>query len=181
MLSGEKRQFLTDHLVRSAQDFERSIATSDPGRWSVRPQPECWSIGEIAEHVLIIDTRVGTMAAALKDWPPEPYTQENTDRKDAMILRIAVERGTRIEAPGEVRPTGRLESAEQFYLEFHKAHERLALAAAEDAELLRGRFRDHPFLKKLDGYQWLLVCSCHRRRHLDQIEEVKRVIAQSIT
>lgn len=177
MLTKEKQQFLIDHLAQSAEDFENAVATIDASHWNARPKPDCWSVAEIAEHVSIIDARVAALSATFKDWPDESYDQEAGARKDQLILRIATDRGSRIEAPPQVTPTGKLENQAQFYPGFRETQTQLSTVASGNPELLRGRFRDHPFLKKLDGYQWLLVCSCHRRRHMDQIEDVKRALA----
>jgi len=174
MLEPEKQQFLIDHLAASANDFEAAISNADPARWSTRTAPDRWSIAEIAEHILILDTRVATLASTIQEWPEEPYDAEHSARKDQLILTIAENRETRISAPPTVLPTGSLASATEFYPGFHKSQEALIRAVRENPQLLRGRFREHPLLKKLDGYQWLLVCSCHRRRHLSQIQEVAR-------
>jgi hypothetical protein len=91
-------------------------------------------------------------------------------------MRVADDRATKIEAPTLVRPAGKLASAADFYPRFRETQASLTRTATNSAALLRGRFREHPVLKKLDGYQWLLVCSCHRRRHMEQIEDVKRVV-----
>jgi hypothetical protein len=38
---------------------------------------------------------------------------------------------------------------------------------------LRGHFFDHPVLKTLDTYQWILLLSAHSQRHTAQLNEVK--------
>ena len=43
----------------------------------------------------------------------------------------------------------------------------------ETKEDVRSHFADHPFLKTMDGYQWLLFNGAHSKRHTAQIEEVK--------
>jgi hypothetical protein len=176
MLEIAKQQFLIEHLSQSAADFERCVASIDPIHWDFRRAPGEWSIGEIAEHVLIVDNNVANMSSILQQLPDEPYSEEHCARKEKMILAMAVDRNTRIEAPPSVRPKGSLANALGFYPAFRDAHERMLAAATETPHLLRGRFTMHPFLKKLDGYQWLLVCSCHRRRHLGQLEEVRNTI-----
>jgi hypothetical protein len=38
---------------------------------------------------------------------------------------------------------------------------------------LRSHFLDHPAMKTLDAYQWMLLVSAHSERHTSQINEVK--------
>ena len=175
MLEPEKQLFLIDHLAESARAFAQSVSTVDPIHWAKRPAPDRWSVSEIAEHVLIIDTRVAHLTSTLDEWPEENYDLENSARKDQLILSIAEDRSTRIEAPEQVRPSGALTSTE-FSERFPSVQGQLTNVIKSNAGLLRGRFKAHPFLKKLDGYQWLLVCSCHRRRHLHQAEEAKSAV-----
>jgi hypothetical protein len=177
MLEPDKQQFLIHHLAQSAADFEKAIAGVPPEQWSISPAPNQWSVGEIAEHVLIIDGNVARFIAKMRELPEEPYDNNHCARKDQLVMRVADDRTIKIEAPPTVRPTGRLVSAAEFYMGFREAQSRLTLAVSENQDVLRGRFREHPVLRKLDGYQWLLVCSCHRIRHMHQIEEVKRTFA----
>ena len=178
MLEPEKQQFLIHHLAQSAADFETAIASADPAHWTTRPAPDAWSIAEIAEHVLMIDGIVVQLCAKFEEWPEEHYDLEHCARKDQLVIRVAEQRETKIQAPPQVLPTGKLSSAGEFYPGFRAAQKSLTDGASRNPELLRGRFREHPILKKLDGYQWLLVCSCHRRRHMGQIEEVKKTLAR---
>ena len=44
---------------------------------------------------------------------------------------------------------------------------------AETKEDLRSHFEEHPALKTMDAYQWLIFNGAHCKRHTAQILEVK--------
>jgi hypothetical protein len=70
-------------------------------------------------------------------------------------------------------PQGRWTEFEECLRQFEAARERsLRFAAIMQAEP-RQRFLPHPFVGRLDCYQWLLLLRAPSKRHVRQSEEVK--------
>lgn len=112
--------------------------------------------------------RVSTFAAR----DPEAFDQSDSDRKDHVVLRAA-ERNVKVQAPPTMTPNSRYQSPAAMLTDFRSAHAKLLELAADFPDWLRGRFTEHMVFKKLDGYQWILVSSCHTMRHTAQILEIK--------
>jgi hypothetical protein len=79
----------------------------------------------------------------------------------------------KVQAPEMLRPTHRFASQQALLDHFKESRDRTIAYVANTQDDLRSHFGDHPLLKTLDGYQWLLLLSAHSHRHTLQIEEVK--------
>jgi len=168
-----EKAFLIEHLQATAALFESSIRDLDYAAWTRAGEGQ-WSAGQCAEHALAIEKLVAQFLPAMAQLPEEPFDAEKNARKDEMILGVAERGATKIQAPPQLHPGNEPRPVAEVLAEFEQAHGTLLRIAAEFPQWLRGRFREHPILKKLDGYQWILVTSCHTRRHLKQMEELQQ-------
>lgn len=165
------RDFLVRHLEDSRDEFEAAIRGSAVEIWAVRPEPERWSVRECVEHVLIVEQRILASVDQLREAAAEPFDEAANAKKDEAILSI-VRRDQPRQAPLLAQPSGRLENRDGGISEFRATRQRLQGIAEQYPAWLRGRFREHPLLGKLDGHQWLLAASCHSLRHADQVREI---------
>lgn len=138
-------------------------------QWEFKPAPDCWSIAEIVEHLVIIEGRVHGIILKIGD-APEPPPDWDRAEMDARILREVPDRSSKIQAPPVLCPTeawSRTEALERFF----KTRERTIQLLA--APSLRGHVLPHPIMGLWDGYQWLVAAGAHGMRHTGQILEVK--------
>ncbi|HVN06019.1 MAG TPA: hypothetical protein VMT86_16470, partial [Bryobacteraceae bacterium] len=56
---------------------------------------------------------------------------------------------------------------------FKESRARTIAYVTDTQDDLRGHFYDHPVLKTMDAYQWILLLSSHTQRHTAQLNEVK--------
>ena len=109
----------------------------------------------------------------MKEMPPDPSAIERCRDKERTIVENVPVRSDKFQAPTRVEPQGRFPDPSAFIAEFAQTRESLTQIARENPEWLHGRCFEHPFLKDLDGYQWLLLASTHGLRHTAQIREIK--------
>ena len=168
----DQKAFLLDHLKKSGEGFEAAVASTGP-IWLESPGEGQWSIGQCAEHVVSVEQRIQARVEKLAELEAEAFDDADRERKDRLVLSVA-NRETKVQAPAAVHPAAKYPGLEEMLKDFRKAHSGLIRLAEGYPSWLRGRFVEHPVLKKLDGHQWILTASCHAVRHTAQIEEIKR-------
>lgn len=164
-------------LARLAAGGERYVsafsALSDT-QWTWAPDDTTWSARDIAEHLVIIDENVTKLLGDRFDSLDEmSYSDEQRARKDGMIPVATADRGTKIEAPEQIRPTGRFATRGDCLGAFKAARETLIATVRNSPADYRARGRVHRVLGTLDGIQWMIFVVAHADRHLAQLAELR--------
>lgn len=156
-------------LVETRDRLIGSVAELNHFQWHCKPVPERWSIAEIVEHVVLLETGFHLrIVPGLKLGPP-PVT-DDPHALDALVMARVPDRSTRYEAPASLVPTGRWDEMESLQRFVDIRQKTLDFAAKPDG--FRDRTVVHPFLGPLDAYQWTLMVALHSTRHTEQIYEV---------
>ncbi len=167
-----------DKAVTELETSEKVFLDATRGlsevEWNFKPAPDRWSVAECSEHIGVTEEVVFTMITekALKG-PAEPQKRELDKMQDEAIISMVLDRTTKFKAPEAIQPTRRWTTPED--ITRHVLENRgktLAFVNTTDQDL-RNHFMDHPVLKTLDTYQWMLLISAHMRRHTAQILELK--------
>lgn len=139
-----------------------------------RPAPDRWSIAEVLEHLVRIETGLTKLfvikgqAPPGADVPPAPPEAHGTPQLGVRIR----DRSQRIEAPERVRPAGTL-SAERALAQLQAARTALLSAfASADADALDRVTHAHPVFGPLTLRSWMALTSDHEARHAAQIDEI---------
>ncbi len=173
-LTEAERAYVTQLLTRTRDDFLTAVEPLTPDQWAFQPGPDRWSIGLIAEHLGLVESRLfGQVEWALRE-PPNANWESASGGKDALIATMLGNREIPRAAPEAVIPTGAVDRAAA--LEVFQERRAQTLAFAETThESLKSHTLDHhrPTYGTLNAYQWLLYIPLHHQRHLDQIDEVK--------
>ncbi|HEY9232500.1 MAG TPA: DinB family protein [Blastocatellia bacterium] len=142
-------------------------------QWNWRPAPFRWTVGEIAEHIMLTESRLFAAVETAMAAPANPDWQTRTRGKDAFIERAVPNRGVRVQAPIEIRPTGKL-SRDEVVRRYKELRARaLEFARTTDAPL-KAHTVEHPFpiFNTLNAYDWLIYIPLHNERHNQQMAEV---------
>ena len=159
------------YLAETRDGLTQAIDGLSDAQWTYKPEHDCWSIGEIAEHVVIVEARVLQKFATQFADAPAPPADRDVQRLDELAMRAGVDRSSKFLAPAAIAPTGQVTAQEVL--------ERLAASRAGMDAFLdspadhRRHAMPHPVIGLLDAYQWVLLVSAHAARHTKQIEEVK--------
>lgn len=139
-----------------------------------RPSPERWSIAEVLEHLVRIETGVAKLFMMKGQTPPPddvPVPAPEASSTPALGKRIR-DRSQRIEAPERVRPAGTL-SAESALTQLQAARAGLLSAfASANADALDRVTHAHPVFGPLTLRSWMALTSDHEARHAAQIDEI---------
>jgi uncharacterized damage-inducible protein DinB len=169
----ERERGLSD-LQATRKLFLESVTGLSEAQWNFKPAPEVWSVGEVAEHIAVSEDLIfGMVTEKIMKGPAEPDKKADVQGKDQIILEKVVDRSVKVQAPEMLRPTHRFASQQTLVDHFKESRDRTVAYVTNTQDDLRTHFGDHPLLKTMDGYQWLLLLSAHSHRHTLQIEEVK--------
>lgn len=173
-LTEQERQRAVEYLEQTRKDFLAAVDGLSEEQWKFKPTPERWSIAETAEHIAHTENTVWQLVREkMMKSPPTPDRRGETKEKDESILKAVPDRSRKFQAPERLQPTGRWSSSDEVLQAFSATRTAEIAFLKETKEDMRSRFEEHPFLKTIDAYQWLLLNGAHSKRHTAQILEVK--------
>lgn len=169
-LSAQEKSSASDYLASTRDALLQAVDELSLEQWRFKPTADRWSIGEIVEHLAIVEGRVHALVGRMSEAPAAEPDRKDSEI-DGFILAAASKVTKRFEAPPMLQPTGQ-HSPEHFLRQFldDRAH---TMRLLEVAPFLRGRLLPHPVFGPLDGYQRILATAAHTARHTTQLLEVK--------
>jgi hypothetical protein len=105
--------------------------------------------------------------------PAAPEKKAEVKGKEEIIFTKIPDRSRKAQAPEPLRPTGRWATRAELTKDFESIRGKEIAYVTETKEDLRSHFEDHPAVKTMDAWQWLLFNGAHCKRHTAQILEVK--------
>jgi hypothetical protein len=170
-LSQADRDRAIAELTASRQQFLDSVAGLSPAQWNFKPDANTWSVAECAEHIAVSEDVIFGSVTKIVQGPADP--DKKSAVTDDFILKGVADRTHKFQAPEVLRPTHRFATTQETIDHFKQSRERTIAYVRDTQDDLRGHFFDHPVLKTLDTYQWILLLSAHSQRHTAQLNEVK--------
>ena len=173
-MTKEERERAIEYLKQTQKDFLASIEGVSEAQWKFKAAPDRWSIAETAEHIGLAEQLIwDRISGKIMKSPPAPEKRAEVKGKDEVILTKVPDRSQKAQAPEQLRPTGKWATKQALVKDFESTREKEISYVAETKDDLRSHFDDHPFLKTMDAYQWILLNGAHCKRHTLQIQEVK--------
>ena len=154
--------------------FITEASTINDAQAAFRPTDDEWTIGEIVEHVNIVNggfLRITHKLLRQAEADPKPAAEDLN--LGGVIVNENGDQAPKFQAPEAVRPKGGVSIADavtgiqQTISGFAEIKTRLAAV-----DLSEQKF-PHPVAGQLSGYQWLILLAEHSDRHLGQIQRVK--------
>jgi uncharacterized damage-inducible protein DinB len=173
-MTSEERAKLISYVVASEKETLAAIDQLTEAQWKFKSAPERWSIGEVAEHILLAEGLLyGVMERALAT-PANAEWAEKTRGKTEFIENVMVKRLGKAQAPESIVPSGKI-SRDEFIKRYREARAKTLKFAETTERSLKNHTLDHPFpvFGTLNAYQWLIYIPLHNIRHNQQIAEVK--------
>jgi hypothetical protein len=173
-LTAAERKQAVQHLKKSQDFFLKSINKVSDAQWNWKPAPDRWSLAECAEHIALSEDRLLELITqqVLKS-PAAPERKADVAGKDETVLKMVPDRGQRFQAPEMLQPKKTFATRAELIKHFKASRAKTVDFVKKSQDDLRSHFFEHPVLKQLDAYQWVLLISAHTERHTHQIEEVK--------
>jgi hypothetical protein len=162
-------------LDTTRAELRRVVAAVPPTRMMVRPAAGRWSVGEILEHLAIVEGRIaGMLAAQLAGAREKGLGRERETSPVAPMLDMEriVDR-TRPRVAGDAsQPRGGIDAAASLAaLDASRGSLRTAVIQSSGLALADVTM-PHPALGPLNLYQWVLFVGGHEARHTAQIREI---------
>ncbi|HVR29353.1 MAG TPA: DinB family protein [Thermoanaerobaculia bacterium] len=177
-LSDAERADLLELLDSSARDLLALIESATDEQWRWKPNPDRWSIGECAEHIVLSERMLYQTALEALETPADPEWATKTAGKTEFLKRVMPNRNPGgaggAQAPQEIRPVQGL-SRDEVVRRFNASRAEIrAFVAALDAPA-KEHIVEHPFpvFGSLNAYDWLIYVPLHTVRHSRQIVEVQ--------
>jgi hypothetical protein len=170
----DEREFVVGELRASEARLVEVVRGVTAAQARFRAGPERWSIAEVVEHLVVWESfMLGAVRGAV-DAPAEPEKQAAAAGKDSLVLGLATSRDKPLKSREAAKPTGRWSDVGEMLAEFRVRRGRTVEFAESTQADLRSHFFAHVAFGDLDCYQWLVAMGQHTRRHVEQIEEIKR-------
>lgn len=171
-MTSEERANTLKWLEESRQEFLAAITGLTDQQWKWKPAPDRWSVGEVAEHIVLAEaSQFGNVQKALAS-APDPDWENKTKGKTERLVAVLAPRLGKAQAPEAIVPKGGLTPA-QAKERFEKQRAEIVKFATNTDAPLKQHIIDNPFFGPLNGYQWLIYAPLHTMRHDKQIAEVK--------
>lgn len=173
-LTAEERAKVIKYLTESRDKLLAEISDLSEAQWKFKPAPDRWSVGEVAEHILLAEGTLFSAVERAMAAPVNPEWQEKTKGKTEFIERVMIQRLGKAQAPESIVPSGKL-SRDELIAKFKEARAKTFKFTETTQFALKEHTVDHPFpvFGTLNGYQWLIYIPLHNIRHNQQIAEVK--------
>jgi len=173
-LTKAERDRAIEYLKQTQKDFLAAIEGVSEAQWKFKAGPDKWSIAETAEHIAVTEQTIWDLVSdKIMKSPPAPEKAAEAKGKDETILTVIPDRSRKAQAPERLQPTGKWPNRAALAKDFEAMRTKEIAYMTETKEDLRNHFGDHPFLKTMDAYQWIIFNGAHCKRHTAQILEVK--------
>jgi len=166
-----ERAELIDLLNKSEKEFLDAVESVSNAQWTFKAGPDRWSIGEVAEHLVLAEGGLFATATRSLDAPADEKWTATIGKTD-LLKRALPNRTTRVDAPQEIRPRGDMTRA-QVMARFKEQRARTLAFARETEAPLKEHTAPNPFFGAINAHQLLLYIPLHNLRHDQQIAEVK--------
>jgi hypothetical protein len=171
-MTAQERTQVLNWLDESRKEFLAAIDGLTDQQWKWKPAPDRWSVGEVAEHVVLAEAgQFANVKKAIAS-APDPAWEAKTKGKTETLVRVLAPRLGKAQAAEAIVPKGGMTAA-QVKERFEKQRAEIVKFAAETDAPLKQSTVDNPFFGPLNGYQWLIYAPLHTMRHDKQIAEVK--------
>lgn len=171
-MTSEDRTKLMNWLEESRKEFLAAIDSANESQWTWKSVPDRWSIGEVAEHVVLAEAALFANVKKALASPANEKWEAETQGKTGKMEAVLAPRLGRVQAPEPIVPKGGMTIA-QVKERFETQRAEIVKFAKETELPLKQHTIANPFFGPLNAYQWLIYSPLHTMRHDKQIAEVK--------
>lgn len=172
-LSERERNFASDYLATTRQDFLNSIAGLSARQLKFKSDTTKWSIIECAEHIVLTEQGIFSIIQAQLKQEAMPEKRAEIKVTEQDIKNRLTNRDYKMQSPEIIKSSGRFPTIETIKVAFEKQRTNCIAYVASSQDDLHNHFWQHPATGTIDLYQSIILMAAHTRRHTLQIEEIK--------
>jgi len=171
MTESEKKNCLA-HLKTSQAAVLDVLENVSDRAFSYKDTSEIWSIAEVLEHVIKVESAVITNLQHLGTVTSTVHLDKPLS--DDKVLELSANRQLKFKATEAFLPDGIFKDKEDAIVVFQQCRNQAANFTANNLDLDTIVF-PHPRMGLLNGKQWLLFISGHSLKHVEQIKDLMQV------
>ena len=160
-------------LKANRKNFENALRGLSERQLNFRTDPKRWSVGEVAQHIVLAEQLVFSLIRDKIVKIPTPDGADNFRMKDQAVFLAITNRIRKFNAPPAIQPKQKRVSKAELLRMFGETRNETARFLNTTKVDLRNHFWDNPGLGVIDAYQSVLFLGAHCERHLAQIAEIK--------
>ncbi|HKP68134.1 MAG TPA: DinB family protein [Pyrinomonadaceae bacterium] len=165
------REFALKYANDTRDDYVKQLTGLSDKQLNFRSAEGRWTIGEIAEHIIVVENALrGMVDGGMKS--PVPDCKDSFRIQDVGVILGITNRQQKFTAPEPVRPNGRWKTIPDLLTNFGTTRQTTIDYMTNMKEDMRSHFASMP-LGRLDAFQGYLFMIGHSERHLAQLKEVK--------
>lgn len=165
------REFALKYANDTRDDYVKQLTGLSDAQLNFRAAEGRWTIGEIAEHIIVVENALrGFVEAGMK--APVPACKDDFRINDVSVILTITNRQHKFQAPEQVRPNGRWKTVPDLLANFDTTRRGTIDYMKNMKEDMRSHYSNMP-LGRLDAFQAYLFMIGHSERHLAQLKEVK--------
>jgi hypothetical protein len=165
------REFALKYANDTRDDFVQQLTGLSDAQLNFRAAEGRWTIGEIAEHIIVVENALrGMVDGGMKS--PVPACKDEFRIQDVSVILTITNRQQKFTAPEQVRPNGRWKTVPDLLANFETTRKTSFDYMKNMKEDMRSHFAGMPF-GKIDAFQAYLFMIGHSERHLAQLKVVK--------
>ncbi|MFJ7666583.1 DinB family protein [Lysinibacillus sp. NPDC097195] len=163
---------LLAQLKTTRAQLLKEIELLNDKQFNQRPDANSWSIAQICHHLVLVEA--STIKAVAWGLASQPTTQPQ--RLNVLLL---TDRTTKLAAPNIVEPTDKPFEVLQMLTLLSDTREQLTafLLGIAEPSLLAKKAVKHPAFGQLALDQWIEQVYLHEQRHIEQIQESKKIVS----
>ncbi|MBA4056288.1 MAG: hypothetical protein C0490_16355 [Marivirga sp.] len=174
-LTAEERSVVIDMLEENSRKFLAGIERISEAQWQYKPAADRWSVAETAEHITLSEGLLLSIAQQSLKSADEGKRASALEGKENSVIERLKDRSQKADAPDVIRPTGKFATRKELIEAFKLAREKTMIYVKTTNDPLKNHIVSHPLFGELTAYQWLVMIPAHANRHVDQLEEVKKL------
>jgi len=162
-------------LHGSHKELSDSVIGLTAAQWKFKPAPEAWSVEEVVEHLVLVETALFQLASvdAMKTPDASDAQKAEVRPKTDIILKVIPERAQKVQTREQFKPSGKYKTPAEGLAAFKEVRTKTITFTRETPLPLHDHILPHPALGPMDAYQWIMFIGAHTERHANQIREVK--------
>lgn len=173
-MTASERTYLLNLLEETQSLYNQGTAEVSTVQVSFKPGINRWSVLEVMEHIAVVEMGIFSIVQGELNKPVDPSRRSEIKVSAEQIVQILTNRTGKVQAPEQVKPTGRFPNATVALEAFRRQHEQIMMFVQNSNADLHNRYWKHPATGVIDLYQTLVLIAAHTQRHLLQIEEIKQ-------
>ncbi len=174
LLTPEQRAFASNYLKQTKEEFLKSIEGLTVEQLTFKAKDSKWCIMDCAEHITLAEQTLSSVVEKQLKEPADSLKTEHLKMTEKKIISRLNFRLIKVKSPEIIKPSGKFDSIEAIKTAFIAQRDSAIDYVNTTNDPLHFHFWKHPATGTIDLYQTIILMSAHTKRHILQIEEVKK-------